>query len=395
VAVGAALVTAIGATTIIGATIQSHPQRTTMAQNPAGAAAAALTSPQATRSPAPASQLLPHTYTLPGTRLKLPWPANGQASIEVQGIGSLGSTGSGNAAPIASVAKVMTAYIVLHDHPLNTHDDGPTLTVSPAEAAAYPQERANNESLVPVTAGEVLTERQALEALLLPSADNIARILARWDAGSITTFLDTMNTTAAQLGMTNTHYTDPSGLAESTTSTADDQIKLAEQALKSPAFRQIVALSRATIPIAGVVTNYNTLLGSDGVIGIKTGSTSAAGGCLLFAANRQIAGQTVTIIGAVFGQHGTTLNGLPQALTTSQRLIQTAAAALSTYTVIKAGQPVATNPDATPLVAPTDITVLGWPGLTYKITVKTTPSATTVGITNPSGTTTTTKIQGF
>ena len=70
----------------------------------------------------------------------------------------------------------------------------------------------DGDSLVPVAAGETLTEGQALEALLLPSADNMGWILARWDAGSRAAFAALMNTAARRLGMTGTRYTDPSGL---------------------------------------------------------------------------------------------------------------------------------------------------------------------------------------
>src|SRR6266487_1628572 len=106
--------------------------------------------------------------------------------------------------PIASVAKVMTAYVILHDHPLAAGQSGPEIVVQPPEAAAYSAQARDGDSLVPVAAGEALTERQALEALLLPSADNMAWILARWDAGSQAAFVTRMNATARHLGMTGT-----------------------------------------------------------------------------------------------------------------------------------------------------------------------------------------------
>jgi D-alanyl-D-alanine carboxypeptidase (penicillin-binding protein 5/6) len=321
---------------------------------------------------------VPTTATLPGTPPQLPWPATGQATVTVDGVGRLSGTPDQHAVPIASIAKVMTAYLVLRDHPVNAGDNGGSLTVTAAEANAYPTEVANDESLVKVVAGEVLTERQALEALLLPSANNMARILARWDAGTIPAFVTKMNNTAAALGMTNTHYSDPSGFDPATQSTADDQVLLATQAMALPAFAQIVAMPTATIPVEGTIRNYNTLLGSDGVVGIKTGSTSTAGGCLVFAARHQIGDRTATIIGAVLGQQGTTMHGLPQALSASQRLIESAAGTLNIYTPISAGQTVATIA-GTNLHAATDLNVLGWPGLPYRLTLTTdtaTPLAT-------------------
>jgi serine-type D-Ala-D-Ala carboxypeptidase (penicillin-binding protein 5/6) len=310
---------------------------------------------------------LPATAAVPGKVPELPWPSAGQATVQVAGVGSLGATRDQHPVPIASIAKVMTAYLILRDHPMNAGDDGSRLTVTKAEAAAYATEAADNESLVKVAAGEILTQRQALQALLLPSADNMARILARWDAGTIPAFVTKMNATAAALGMTNTHYSDPSGYEPATRSTASDQVLLATQALRQPAFAQIVAMPAASIPIEGTVHNYNTLLGTDGVTGIKTGSTSWAGGCLLFSAHRQVGGRATTTIGAVLGQQGPTMHGLPQALSAAARLIETTASGLATYTPIKAGQKVATIA-GTDLVATTDITLVGWPGLPYRLT---------------------------
>jgi serine-type D-Ala-D-Ala carboxypeptidase (penicillin-binding protein 5/6) len=110
--------------------------------------------------------------------------------------------------PIASVAKLMTAYVILQDHPLSAGASGPDITVQPSEAAAYPAQSRDGDALVPVAAGEAISERRALEALLLPSADNMARILARW---------------------TGTSYTDASGLDSSSTSTAARQDHPAER----------------------------------------------------------------------------------------------------------------------------------------------------------------------
>ncbi|GIH14014.1 D-alanyl-D-alanine carboxypeptidase family protein [Rugosimonospora africana] len=315
-------------------------------------------------SPSPSGVALPATYTVPGTPPEMPWPKSGQSTLRVVGVGSLGTTPDQRPVPIASVTKVMTAYLVLRDHPLSGGADGPSLTVSDEEAARYPDEVAKGESLVKVTAGEVLTEREALDALMLPSADNMALILARWDAGSVDAFLDKMNDAAASLGMTNTHYTDPSGLASSTVSTADDQTVLAAQAMKITAFAQIVAQHSAKVPVAGTVKNYNTLLGSSGVDGIKTGSTSAAGGCLLFAARYQVAGKTLTIVGAVFGQHGPTMYGLPLALSRSRSLIVAAQHALGSFPIVTAGHTVVTK-DGVNLAPAETLSVIGWPGLEF------------------------------
>ena len=209
-----------------------------------------------------------------------------------------------HAAAIASVAKVMTAYLVLRDHPLRLGEDGPTITLTDADVADTDRRRGQQESVVPIAAGEQLTERQALQALLLPSANNIAAVLARWDAGSADRFVARMNAAARSLGMTHTRYTDPSGYDDATVSTAADQVRIVDRAMRLPVFASIVATPSATLPVAGTVHNTDTLLGHDGFVGVKTGSDDAAGGCFAFRAIRWIDGKRTTITGVVLGQPG-------------------------------------------------------------------------------------------
>jgi serine-type D-Ala-D-Ala carboxypeptidase (penicillin-binding protein 5/6) len=257
------------------------------------------------------------------------WPAYGESAADISGVGLVPGPRATRPVPIASVAKVMTAYVVLRDHPLSAGASGPLITVLPQEAAAYASQVRNGDSLVPVAAGETITERQALEALLLPSADNMAWILARWDAGSQAAFVARMNATARQLGMTATTYTDPSGLRDSTTSTADDQARLGAAAMRLPALAAVVAMRTADIPVAGVVRNLNTLLGHDGISGLKTGSTDAAGGCALLAAWRRAGSHQALIIAATLGQPGTMQSILPNALQAGNALVLSLGDALS------------------------------------------------------------------
>jgi D-alanyl-D-alanine carboxypeptidase (penicillin-binding protein 5/6) len=209
-----------------------------------------------------------------------------------------------HAAPIASIAKVMTAYLVLRDHPLRPGENGPTIILTDADVADTDRRRRQEESVVSIAAGEQLTELQALQALLLPSANNIAAALARWDAGSQDRFVARMNTTARSLGMTRTRYTDPSGYDDATVSTAADQVRIVDRAMRLPVFGRIVATPSATLPVAGTVRNTNALLGYDGFVGVKTGSDKAAGGCFAFRAIRWVHGKRVTITGVVLGQPG-------------------------------------------------------------------------------------------
>jgi D-alanyl-D-alanine carboxypeptidase (penicillin-binding protein 5/6) len=232
------------------------------------------------------------------------WPADGQAAFVQTGRAQVQASPNQHAAAIASVAKVMTAYLVLRDHPLRVGQDGPTITLTDADVADTDRRRRQQESVVSIAAGEQLTERQALQALLLPSANNIAAVLARWDAGSADRFVARMNATARSLGMTHTRYTDASGYDDATVSTAADQVRIVDLAMRLPVFASIVATASATLPVAGTVHNTNTLLGHNGFVGVKTGSDDAAGGCFAFRAIRWIDGKRTTITGVVLGQPG-------------------------------------------------------------------------------------------
>ena len=339
------------------------------------AALAVLAGVQFTR-PVPPNVLrlsVPAALSIPGRVTDLPWPAQGQARLDVDGLGTLGISGESRPVPIGSVAKVMTAFVVLTDHPLNAEQPGPAITVTAADVADYQARIPGGQSLVPVVEGEQLTERQALQALMLPSANNVAQILANWDAGGVDGFVAKMNSTAAALGLTATYYTDPSGFAPSTISTAADQTVLAEHALRVPAFADIVALDTATLPVVGTVRNYNSLLGTDGVFGVKTGSTDEAGGNLVFAAHLTVSDRTLTVVGAVLNQPGKeTPEQLAAADEATRKLLAGVKRVVHLYTALPAtrvGEVRAAWSRSVEMRTATPVQVVGWPGLTVNIEV--------------------------
>ena len=306
---------------------------------------------------------------LPGPAPAPAWPATGAAALDVPGIGSLGSAGGDSPRPTASLAKVMTAYLTLKKHPLSATGTatGFTLTVTGAEARAESQDTGQNESVVAVRAGEQLNERQLLEALLIPSGDNIAQLLAAYDAGSVSRFVAEMNGTAHALGMNHTTYTDPSGFDPSTTSTPADQLRVFEQAMRFAVFRQIVSMPSATLPVAGTVGNYDPILaeGYDG----KTGSDSAAEGCLAFFKDVTVAGRRLSVVGVVMGQgYGSTTSViLGAAAAAAERLVGSVLPSIQPHTVVPAGATVmeAGSPDGNRVSAVTaePLRVIGWGGI--------------------------------
>ncbi len=308
---------------------------------------------------------LPSAFTAKGPAVSVPWPSAGQSALAIEGVGLVGTSGATTPQPIASVAKVMVAYLILKDHPLASGANGPSVTITPADVAVYQSDLAGGQSVVPVVAGETLTERQLLEGLLLPSGNNLATLLGEWDAGSLPAFVAKMNQAAQQLGMTHTHYADASGVSPETTSTAADQMIMAQAAMADPTFRHIVALPQTTLPVAGVVYNVNAFLGRSGIVGIKTGSTLEAGGCFVAAAPVTAGSQTVLAFGAAFGQDG--VMPLHDALTAGQGLVVAAGQFVTTDSPVRSGEAVATlvAPWAPPVavVASSGTTFIAWNGL--------------------------------
>jgi D-alanyl-D-alanine carboxypeptidase (penicillin-binding protein 5/6) len=226
------------------------------------------------------------------------WPLQGQGAY-VLGDGRPAVSPHQRPVPIASVAKVMTAYVVLKRHPLHEGDSGPSFVVDQRDVVDTEVRRRDGQSVVSVGAGEQLTERDALMAILLPSANNVSLLVARQVSGSVAAFVAEMNRTARALGMRHTTYTDPSGYDDGTVSTALDQLRLARVVARNPTLAEMMATRSYGLPVAGEVTNTNTLLGHDGFVGMKTGSDNAAGGCFMFRSGR--------VIGVVLGQRGPNL----------------------------------------------------------------------------------------
>jgi serine-type D-Ala-D-Ala carboxypeptidase (penicillin-binding protein 5/6) len=231
--------------------------------------------------------------------LAVAWPQHGQAALVV-GAGRPAASPDQESVPIASLAKVMTAYLTLERFPLSGTRSGFTITVTAAEAEAEADDAAQGQSDVAVAAGEQLTERQLLEALLIPSGNNIADVVATVVAGSELRFVAEMNAQARVLGMDHTIYTDPSGFDPGTVSTAADQLRVFQRGMRFAVFREIVSTASVTLPVAGTLTNFDPLI-ADGYAG-KTGSDSAAGGCLAFFTDVTVGGRPRTVVGVVLGQ---------------------------------------------------------------------------------------------
>jgi D-alanyl-D-alanine carboxypeptidase (penicillin-binding protein 5/6) len=216
--------------------------------------------------------------------------------------------------------------------------------------------------VVEVYAGEKLTELELLQGLLIPSANNFAEILARWDAGSVDAFVISMNKRAADLGLTHTVFNDTSGASPRTVSTPSDLTTLGMEAMKNEVFAKIVSMPQAELPVVKTVYNVDAALGQSGIIGIKTGSGLAAGANFLFAAAARVDDHAVTLFGCVMGQPT-----LARAFAAAKSLIAAMASALHVRRTIARNQAVARY--STPwggqadLLSTADVDLVEWPGM--------------------------------
>ncbi|MBC7546828.1 D-alanyl-D-alanine carboxypeptidase [Candidatus Saccharibacteria bacterium] len=307
------------------------------------------------------------------------WPATGQAAIALSTGAVLAVNGQQTAVPIASTAKIITALSVLQQKPLKLGEQGPTYTVTADDVANYNNYIAQNGSVIPVTIGEQITEYQMLQALLLPSANNIGDTLAKWAFGSLKNYSAFANNYARHLGATNTTIgSDASGLAPDTVSNAHDLALFGQAAMQNPVLEQIVGQKSASnIPGVGTIQNVNFLLGRSGIVGIKTGNSDEAGGVFLGASRASANNSTVTVITAYVGARN-----LYDSLASSVKLIDSANANFGTSVLISAGAVVGSYQQPwggrVPVAVQKDVAVTTWKGSKLMANVKLQDISTTV-----------------
>lgn len=173
----------------------------------------------------------------------------------------------------ASAAKIMTAIVVLDAYPLER-----ALVVSNVKEA--------KGSKMGLEDGEVITVKNLLYGLMLPSGNDAAFVLSQNYPGGPDKFIEEMNEKATELKLKNTKFLDPSGYSDDNYTTAHDLARLAAYSLKNKYFAQIVSTKTITVydvskKVEHKLVNLNELLGSKGVVGVKTGYTQEAGGVLV------------------------------------------------------------------------------------------------------------------
>lgn len=193
---------------------------------------------------------------------------------------------------IASLTKLITVLVSLEQAPVAAGSDGPTHTLSEADAALVEQVIAQNGSFAPAPAGLQLTTRQVLDLILVPSANNYAISYSRWIFGSDEAFLVAANDWLTRNGLSNVHIEEAAGLSDNNVASPADMVRIARLALANPLIASIVSQTHISIPGVGDITTTNRLLGEQGVIGLKTGTTFPNGYNLAAAKREDIGGHT-------------------------------------------------------------------------------------------------------
>ncbi|MDR1300718.1 MAG: hypothetical protein LBK50_03355 [Candidatus Nomurabacteria bacterium] len=289
--------------------------------------------------------------------LTFAWPERGNAAIGMDGAVKAGVSAE-TARPIASMAKIITALVILEGKPLGVGDVGPSIVMTADDVALYDRAVKDGQSNLKVSAGQSITEKQMLEGLLLVSANNLADSLAIWAYGSIEDYVTAANNWLRENNLRDTVVADASGFSSQTVSTANDMVALAMKADGHAVLRGIFSAKTAQFPSVGEIKNTNLLLGIDGIYGLKTGHTDDAGANLLFASKINVKGEEKNIYGVVMGQADDVLFDVAKVLNRSAQENVDEVVIVPAGTVV--GRILSQWGESTQLLTVGDLTIVGW-----------------------------------
>ena len=244
-------------------------------------------------------------FNLPKPEVEPKWPAKIQSAVGAVGYGVIAeSNPTAKAVPMASLAKVMAAILIIETDNLTLEDDGRDIVFDLEDEGFYNKYLFEGGVVTTVKAGESITQREALNAMLIGSSNNIADTAVKWTFGSIDNYLKKANQKALELGMNQTNFDDVAGFSPKSAATAGNLVLLGEYAMKNSLFAEIVSTWQTKILSDVLITNTNAFLDfeNNGVIGIKSGLTDEAGGTFMTAAHYQTpSGDSVIALAVTLG----------------------------------------------------------------------------------------------
>ncbi|HEY8588885.1 MAG TPA: serine hydrolase [Naasia sp.] len=228
-------------------------------------------------------------------------PSAGSSALTLGAAGEPLVGGGAEARPMAAIAKVVTALLVLEEHPLEEGRSGPSITVTRADYDSFASYSAQGVRAVRVTEGDRWTEREALLAMLIASSNNHAELVARWAFGSVDNYLDAANTWLDEQGLDDTTVADATGLSTGSTGTAADLARLAAIASADPFLAEAVTLEASTTVRGVAFDNTIRYRPGDGILGLSRSYTDDAGVCLLFSVRVPVGDAEMPVYGAILG----------------------------------------------------------------------------------------------
>lgn len=207
---------------------------------------------------------------------------------------------------IASITKLVTVLVGQEAEPIGVGEDGPTYTWTVQDQQIQDELIAQNGVAFPVPVGTEMTRRQMLELSLIPSANDFVTAYAYSIFGDQAGFVAAVDDWASRHGLDSVEIHEPSGMDSENRASAADIVRIVRLVLADPALAELVGTERVTMPWGiGEVTTTNPLFDLlDGVVGVKTGTTDAAGYNLAGAARSEFEGREFTRISVVLAREG-------------------------------------------------------------------------------------------
>lgn len=242
----------------------------------------------------------------------LAFPSQGAAAISVSGgdaylgptaSGVWATSGTGEPRSMASITKLITAMVILDAKPLaDASDPGPTITFDKADSDLYDKYYVMGATIARMPTGSTMSLRDALATMLIPSASNYADAVSTWAFGSQGAFVDAARRWLAAHGLTGTTVVEPTGISPRNTSTPVDLLAIGKLALAHPTIASIAATPSLSLPGPGGMSNTNTLLGVNGITGLKTGNLGEDSYNLLYSATLDMgAAEPLAVVGVAMG----------------------------------------------------------------------------------------------
>lgn len=235
------------------------------------------------------------------------------------------------ARPIASIAKVVTALVVLAERPIEGDGPGASITLTAADSRLPARYAAINGTVAPAPAGAVVTQRQMIELMMVHSANNYAESLAVWGFGSVDAYLEAARRWLDAQGLESIRIADTTGFSPDNRATPRDLVALARIAAADPVVAAASARRTLTVPGIGTYENRNLALGTAGITGLKTGTLRIVGSNLLFSGTVTAAETPVDVVGVVIGA--------PDQPTIARDLRRLIASVVDDFHVVTIGEP--------------------------------------------------------